>query len=418
MGNILKIYSNDGRETGYDIYVDGVFAVHVDIHPEYSITTTITNGSYSGDNTIIDTATVILSANTKYTLPSTISVTGATYTYDSSTGVVSLSNPTGNVVINVNCSIEYPSKSDTILLNLDGNGDKQYKVLKNISGTTYEVLGLFYTQSSSHFGTSNTYNGSTVDTALNSTFYNTLTQTAKSAIVDKSIQQDSLYTTTSTSASGYKAKYGTWSSSSDPTTPNNYIISTGWLASVGTRHIYALGVQDIIDYCGATTSMTFTNTTLNYENIWKMFNTTREGGNSMPSVWLRAGYGTTGQTQGMVGFLRVGSGKLETNRNDMAYGCPYPVFQIDLSKFDFTIMDNTLISFTIGSNTYQATEGMTWEEWVASAYNTGGWLVDNTRVVNSGFTRYVIYGGVEIAKTDEIVADRTYSTGIGGGGSN
>lgn len=36
MANNLKIYSNDGRETSYDIYVDGVFKVNVPITPTTS----------------------------------------------------------------------------------------------------------------------------------------------------------------------------------------------------------------------------------------------------------------------------------------------------------------------------------------------------------------------------------------------
>lgn len=43
-----------------------------------------------------------------------------------------------------------------------------------------------------------------------------------------------------------------------------------------------------------------------------------------------------------------------------------------------------LISFTINGGTYQAEEGMTWEKWIASTYNTSGMgndLVYNTYVL-------------------------------------
>lgn len=72
---------------------------------EYTITTTIANGSYSGDTTILDggLATVTLTASANYELPDTITVSGATYTYTKSTGVVALSNPTGNVTISAVC---------------------------------------------------------------------------------------------------------------------------------------------------------------------------------------------------------------------------------------------------------------------------------------------------------------------------
>lgn len=70
----------------------------------YSITVNTTNLTYSGDNTIDEngTATVTLTASSGYALPSSITVSGASYTYNSSTGVISLSNPTGNVTITAN----------------------------------------------------------------------------------------------------------------------------------------------------------------------------------------------------------------------------------------------------------------------------------------------------------------------------
>ena len=69
----------------------------------YTITNTLTNLTASGDTTITSTATVTLSAATGYRVPANITVSGADYTYDDYTdvtkGVISLSNPTGNVTI-------------------------------------------------------------------------------------------------------------------------------------------------------------------------------------------------------------------------------------------------------------------------------------------------------------------------------
>ena len=48
------------------------------------------------------TATLTFSAKEGYSLPESITVTGASYTWNSSTGVVTLSNPTDNVVVTVN----------------------------------------------------------------------------------------------------------------------------------------------------------------------------------------------------------------------------------------------------------------------------------------------------------------------------
>ena len=68
----------------------------------YSITTTVTNGTYSGDTSITDNggvASVTISPTGDYKLPTTVSVSGASHTYNSSSGVISLSSATGNVTI-------------------------------------------------------------------------------------------------------------------------------------------------------------------------------------------------------------------------------------------------------------------------------------------------------------------------------
>lgn len=74
----------------------------------YTVTTTVTNGSYSGDNSITEgsTASVTISADNGYELPSAVEVSGASYTYDDTTGVIALSEPTGNVTISATCPAE------------------------------------------------------------------------------------------------------------------------------------------------------------------------------------------------------------------------------------------------------------------------------------------------------------------------
>jgi len=75
----------------------------------YSITANITAGTSSG-NTVIGsngTALVTITPNSGYVRPSSITVTGALYTYDPSTGEVSLYNASGNVTITASCAIEY-----------------------------------------------------------------------------------------------------------------------------------------------------------------------------------------------------------------------------------------------------------------------------------------------------------------------
>lgn len=71
----------------------------------YTITTNVTNGSYSGDTDIDSdgTASVTITASSGYELPTTVSVSGASHTYDDTTGVISLSDPTGDVTISATC---------------------------------------------------------------------------------------------------------------------------------------------------------------------------------------------------------------------------------------------------------------------------------------------------------------------------
>ena len=102
--------------------------------PSYSITDSITNGTASGDSTIVEngTASVTIIPSSGYDLPSSVNVSGASYTYDSSTGVVSLSNPSGNVTISGECqqttsgySVTFSAPSyggvTTTLTDLNGN---------------------------------------------------------------------------------------------------------------------------------------------------------------------------------------------------------------------------------------------------------------------------------------------------------
>ena len=51
-----------------------------------------------------------------------------------------------------------------------------------------------------------------------------------------------------------------------------------------------------------------------------------------------------------------------------------------------------LISFTIDSITYQAEEGMDWNEWVNSEYNTSGFTILDKVYLMDGSTMYYVVG--------------------------
>ena len=80
-----------------------------------------------------------------------------------------------------------------------------------------------------------------------------------------------------------------------------------------------------------------------------------------------------------------------------------------------------LISFKINGATYQAVEGMTWSDWVQSAYNTGGYVWNaNGFICNADSTQSVYYGVYAVYRSD-IIYGREYSLGeyeIGSGGTN
>jgi hypothetical protein len=120
----------------------------------YSITNSLTNCTASGASTIVEdgTAAVTITANSGYDLPDTITVSGASYTWDKSTGTVVLSNPTGNVTVTVVGVKEVPKYTNMIPLsiNADGspfvgtNGEDGYKTgyRLNSSGTETAQSGM------------------------------------------------------------------------------------------------------------------------------------------------------------------------------------------------------------------------------------------------------------------------------------
>ena len=80
----------------------------------------------------------------------------------------------------------------------------------------------------------------------------------------------------------------------------------------------------------------------------------------------------------------------------------------------------TITSLSTGYNggTYQATEGMTWQEWVNSAYNTDSFVVDGSTIKKiMGVGTFTINGATP---SGTITNGTTYATTFtsGGGGGN
>lgn len=292
----------------------------------YSVAKTITNGSASGDSTIISgrTASVTIIPNTGYDTPASVTVTGASYTYDRESGIVSLSNPTSNVTIVGECAPASIYKGKIISIDMDGDGtDEQYRVIKLIENDVVEVLAMDDAGNVAFdsSNTSNTYENCTLDNYLNSTWYNTLSSTAKSAIVAKTFTQDKWINDSSGSPS-YAVKY----SSVDGRVSKQ----TNEFGNI-TRNIYAISLQDIIDYVEATPEMTAADTTLTNNNIKAMWYS-GEAPATEQYLWMNSASGANAKAA----YCVMQNGNPTGNIVNYSLSIARPAFRIDLSKISWS----------------------------------------------------------------------------------
>ena len=67
-------------------------------------------------------------------------------------------------------------------------------------------------------------------------------------------------------------------------------------------------------------------------------------------------------------------------------------------------------TFTIGGKSYQFESGMTWGAWVASAYNTDGYVVSGTVIQPKNDTSVAVYNGsTEVKNSDSIISGNAYT---------
>lgn len=236
-------------------------------------------------------------------------------------------------------AIDYPVKGDLINMDLDGNGNKTYRVL-SMDGKVAKMLSMSDTNASQVWDSNNPtitmgtlsvakYADSNLDTYLNTTWYNTLNTNAKSAIIAQTITQDAWYWKDRVGDSSvYSGTYG----ASVPGT-NNYSISkyANAESTIGNRYIYVLGAQDIIDYLNDINVQIDTSAILRNVNIWKMFwNKTTQPNYSYS--WLRSADAEYSHKA-----LQIGAGYGVLVSGIISTGAKIrPAFQIDLSKIPFT----------------------------------------------------------------------------------
>ena len=230
-------------------------------------------------------------------------------------------------------------KGSLVNLDLDGNGNKQYRVIK-CNGNVAQVMAMYDTLTSEwNADTSKTttmgtwtvakYDGSDSDIYLNTTWYDTLTSTAKAAIVPENVVCDAWYWG-DTGDPDYTGTYG----SSVPGT-SNYTISkyAGGTLNIGECNVFALGVQDVIDYLNDSSVQVDTSAILRNVNIWKMF-WNDEVSHSAKYPWLRSSRAGTSNSawrvRGDYGGLRY-SGVSTSS-------VVRPALNLDMSKIQYTLV--------------------------------------------------------------------------------
>ena len=222
-------------------------------------------------------------------------------------------------------AIEMPAKGDLITMNLDGT-DRLYRVLKIVDGTTVEVLSMggVSLQYFSYQGDGK-YADSKLDSFLDSTYYESLSARGKAAIVQKDVIQDQW----TDGSSGSPTYTGT---NSNPNDNHVYTISRvlSGNKTVGKRRVYALSIQSIIDYLSDKSVLAYPREMLVPDNIWNAFFGRSEAVNEQ--VWLMTGNPNSRYAWVLSGLYGYMYDSIADSQNSVR-----PVFQIDLSKIDFTI---------------------------------------------------------------------------------
>ena len=224
-----------------------------------------------------------------------------------------------------------PVKGDLINLDLDGQGVKQYRVL-SMNGKVAKVMAMYDTLTNVYNSTSTTttfgsataqkYANSKLDTYLNTTWYNTLKDNVKAAIVPENVVQYCYQyynkpNTPNTPTYTYQYQYN-WSDS-DYENANDVGNVT-----VGNRNVFALDLKDIFDY--------FDKVCITSNELMTLFwNSTAK---VSKYLWLRS----SDADRSYYAWRVRGDGGLLV-RNDVDYSdVVRPALNLNLNKIEFSIV--------------------------------------------------------------------------------
>ena len=225
---------------------------------------------------------------------------------------------------------ELLAKGSIVKMNLDGT-ERQYRVLR-VNGNVCKVMGMWDDFTSAYNSTSTTttfgsttaqkYEGSTLDTYLNTTWYNTLKDNVKAAIVPENIVQYCYQyydkpNIPNTPTYTYQYQYN-WSDSDYENADNVGNVT------VGERNVFALDLKDIFDYFGKVCITS-------NELMTLFFNQTTQ---VSKYLWLRSSYAVNSDSAWYVlGYF----GLLFNSTVDNSL-VVRPALNLDMSKIQYTLV--------------------------------------------------------------------------------
>ena len=221
-------------------------------------------------------------------------------------------------------------KGSLVKMNLDGT-ERQYRVL-SVNGNVAKVVAMYDTLKSTYNNTSTTttfgsttaqkYANSTLDTYLNTTWYNTLKDNVKAAIVPENVVQYCYQyynkpNTPNTPTYTYQYQYN-WSDS------NYENANDVGNVTVGNRNVFTLDLKDIFDY--------FDKVCITSNELMTLFwNSTAK---VSKYLWLRS---SVADYSGGVWDVSGGAGILDNTDVD-ASNVVRPALNLNLNQIEFSIV--------------------------------------------------------------------------------
>lgn len=230
----------------------------------------------------------------------------------------------------------YPPEKGTIIsMDLDGNGEKEYRIL-SADGSVAKVMAMYDDLTSAYNSSSTTttfgsitaqkYEDSTLDTYLNTTWYGTLKDSVKAAILPENVVQHC---------------YRSYDEPNTPNTPTyTYQFQYNWddddyenaddvgNVTVGDRKVFAIDLMDVFDY--------FDKACITSDELMTLFHNQATAVANF--IWLRSSDADTSNYAWRVngGGGRLNSGVITSPR------VVRPALNLDLSQIPFTIVGGSV----------------------------------------------------------------------------